>query len=363
MLKITSREMIKKYYDTDYLSQSELKQLAKGLDPFLAWKNKQEEDDKEEKDYLKIGKGVDTVLTGNDGDFEEEFYVMNINHGLSETEIKMINFVYNLFDDEARITNLEEGIGFLKDAAVEVDWFKGNPGENRLKTLAKKAQSYYEVLFASVGKSIITPDQKELIEKVADSLITHPKTQKYFNRVELNTNENVDVYYQMVVMHKYKGITVKALIDIVIVVRDDEGNIEKIIPIDIKTMSGYTIDFPISARKYRYDIQASWYTWVLSLAFDEKDRDKIQPFEFIVESTTNPGNPLVYKTNMEFLNHGSYGREENKAENGAITSYKTVGFLELLNDYLHYADNGWKEDRRLQEHPINLGWYGIEKSI
>ena len=72
-------------------------------------------------------------------------------------------------------------------------------------------------------------------------------------------------------------------------------------------MGDQTIYFPKSLRQRRYDIQAAFYTEALK-SKKEYETYKILPFKFIVESTTNPGNPLVFTCNQELLEIGKSGR-------------------------------------------------------
>ena len=111
-----------------------------------------------------------------------------------------------------------------------------------------------------------------------------------------------------------KGVEALTL-DLVIVAKDDDGNILYVEPIDLKTMAGDTLKFISSLKSWRYDIQAAWYTEALESPsstfrniYNQDITGKIKLFKFIVESSTDQGQPLVYEITPEVLHIGKYGR-------------------------------------------------------
>jgi hypothetical protein len=70
---------------------------------------------------------------------------------------------------------------------------------------------------------------------------------------------------------------------------------------DLKTTSDLASDFPYTAKKYGYDIQAAWYQYLVENHLDGKPRD----FYFIVVEKSPPYGVLIYKAGDEFLQKGA----------------------------------------------------------
>ena len=69
MLYIASRKQIEEYRQSDALGQSQLKKLLVSMDEFL------KEDVDKQSPAMIIGSAVDTILTGNEEDFDNLFHV------------------------------------------------------------------------------------------------------------------------------------------------------------------------------------------------------------------------------------------------------------------------------------------------
>ena len=102
----------------------------------------------------------------------------------------------------------------------------------------------------------------------------------------------------------------------------------------------------------------------------EYETYKILPFKFIVESTTNPGNPLVFTCNQELLEIGKSGRNAyNLCDKAYVSDEYTVymkfdkikGFHQLIEDYKWYMENGFSVNREIAQSQgeFYLSWNGI----
>jgi hypothetical protein len=147
-------------------------------------------------------------------------------------------------------------------------------------------------------------------------------------------------------------------------------------------MAGNTYNFIHSIKQRRYDIQAAWYMLALRDYFAlENDSASLFPFRFVVESTTRQGKPLHYECNYELLNIGRYGRpavkmtdvaglfaegafDNETSASSIIMSKEILGFDQLIDIYIYHNENGWFEEREIQEAgeaAIIIGWEGIVK--
>lgn len=365
---ITPQQKIDEYYASDRLSQSVLKELQYGLDKFLATQKKREEDTGE-KSYFIIGGAVDTILTGEEGIFEQKYYVSELENKPSDMEMNIISFVFDrIFNN---ITDNPEEIDFLSEYAeliqLAVDFYGWQPKwklETRINKIIDVGSDYFEDLKNSAGKCVISGGQKEIIDNIVTSLKENERTSKYFNREFLTSSTEVDIYYQLPLYFMKEDIECKALLDFLIVIKND-GIVVALEPFDIKTMSGYTIEFPNSVRTRRYDIQASWYndallneTTIFPEGFPDFNRSSVimKPFTFIVESSTNPGKPLLFRSNEELLNIGRYGKFNEQTGKQIVK-----GYFKLLEDYKYYSETEWKEEKVVTDNNgvLNLGWDGI----
>ena len=269
---IASQEEIDDYFERPEVNQSSLKDLAGGLDGFLASlakKRKNKEENKPTPDYFLIGGAVDTILTGEEGEFEKQYYVSTLEKKPSEVEIQIIESVFHelVAADMINQVEYEDSHDAILAAANEVGWQMRWKTETRVAKLIEAGRDYFEDLKHSLGMKILTSEMKNKIDSIVHSLKTNPKTKKYFDKELQAQQEFMDFYYQLPIYFSYKGIECKALMDLVVVHKDQDGNIIKIEPIDLKTMSGNTLQFVGKIRQHRYDIQAAWYTKGFNGAF------------------------------------------------------------------------------------------------
>lgn len=383
MALIVSKQVkIDEYFASERLSQSTLKKLLEGFAKFVA--SQQKEDDGKENQSFIIGSAVDCILTGEEGEFEKQYYVSQLETKPSETEMEIIKLTLEkniefekIFEKDLKeLPSLEESSKLI-EAIKELNWYKGNPGEKRIAGLVERGNQYYQDLINSLGKIVITTEDNFKISTIVQNLRTHFRTKEYFDRDLYVENPNVDIYYQLPIYFEIDGVECKSLLDMLIVFRNPETyKIESVQPVDLKTMQGDTMNFIWSVKKWRYDIQAAFYTEAIRnfiyYTLGVEHNYVLHPFKFVVESTSTPGNPLVYTMSEELMNIGKFGRNaivvEDVFGNMASNIYKgsTIikeirGFKSLLEEYKYYSENEWKEDRRITEGSgvLKLDWDGI----
>ena len=370
-LIITPQVEIDKYFASPALSQSNLKELGYGLDRYLASIKKREETDDSVKNHFLFGGAVDCILTGEDGVFDATYYTSNLLKKPSDAEVAIIDTVFNMVlgvvtSDVKEIDTLEVYRGFLDTAVKQHDWYKGEPGEKRMAGLIERGSEYFEDLKSAFGKKILTTTQKQLIDSVVHSFRTNPRTSKYFDKESLKEDVVIDIYYQFPIYFELKGVKCKALLDMLLVFKNKDGIIIAIQPFDIKTKQGYTMDFPSSAKSYRYDFQAAWYsdallnpTAIFPNTINLPEEFELKPFTFIVESSTEPGKPLVFKTNESFIDAG-----RNGVVNPVTGKIAVKGYHALLDEYVYYSKTEWKEEKIVTDNNgvLELGWDGITEN-
>ena len=356
---VTSQDKIDEYFESECVNQSLLKNLGNGYDGFmasLAKKRKDIDDNKPTPEYFLIGGAVDMILTGEPDEFENEYYVSTLEKKPSEVEISIISSVFHELNDNNLLNSVawEDCFDAILAAADEFEWQKRWKADTRVQKLILAGAEYFEDLKDSVGMKILTSTQKNTIDGIVMSLTSNPKTKKYFDRTLQAQQNNMDFYYQLPIYFMYEGVECKALMDLVVVHKDGNGNIIKVEPIDLKTMSGGTLQFVGKMRQHRYDIQAAWYTQALLTHFSVT-QDKIEPFKFIVESTTMVGKPLVFVITAETLHHGMFGSQAgtfvDMQDNRKLFYPEVKGFKQLMQDFLYYEEQGWKQDKIVDDNP------------
>lgn len=419
-LIITSEQEIKEYYASTDLSQSELKKLLKGIREFT-----KERESIDDKPHIIIGKAVDMILTGPKGEYEESFYVSKLEKKPTESVEKVVNFVYTnllaeydeyvaanmeviqpqvadngdfvvvnndeIFDEDnepaSTIMTFAEYVGELNDheglilqGCNEIAYYTNRGAESRIKGILEPGAEYFKDLSNSFGKQVIDSSTDNTIQAIVMSLRTNPRTSKYFDREAISRlGDNVTVIYQMPIYFEYKGVACKALLDILVVVRDETGKVIHLEPVDLKTMNGDTITFPNNAISFRYDIQGAWYRLAISKYYGfDLESEVIAPFKFIVESSTIQGKPLMYEVSNELAKIGKEGRkplclvETNAPSFEVKTTFikpAIKGYDELIDLYLFHEENGWDLDKEIIEadnagkSSLLFNWEGIVSQV
>jgi len=354
--------LVNEYFESPAINQSALKKLLEGLDNYKIFKSKPESNlYYEEEGHLVIGSGVDCLLTQGKEEFDMQYHISNSAKKPSELVMSIIKRVFDEVSSSMDIETLanfqlsefQESIYNSCEAHV---YFMNRRKDNweedkRYEGIVKDGEGYWTELIQSFGKQILSFDEYEIISMIAESLTNNPITYRYFNS---------GMKMQYPIYFTYKGVQCKVLLDLVGI--DDEQKI--IQPVDIKTMSGSTLQFLSSLKMRRYDIQAAFYTLALQIAFPGY---KILPFKFIVETTSKNGigNPLVYTCSQELLDIGRYGRSKlyyyvrpdddllHKGYNIPIIK-EIPGFEKAIELYKWYEENGWETDKKIIESKGNL---------
>jgi hypothetical protein len=347
---------LESYYENPAISQSKLKLLLSNPKLF----NTVEEPEMyfEEKKHFTIGSAVDCLLTQPQIEFDSKYHISNLQNKPSDTVKSIVNQVFDKV-----IEQQYEAIGpittysdIILQCCEEHQYQSGWKEQTKINKICE-AWEYWEDLKQALGKQVLSQEENDLISQIVMSIRTSEATSKYFEK-----NRHIEVIFQMAIAFEYKGIVCKALLDMVIINHQNKT----IQPIDIKTMGDYTINFPKSLRQRRYDIQAAFYVEALK-SKEVYTIYEILPFKFIVESTIDPGTPLVFTCTKSLLDLGKYGRNGFliEGEKSVIQNYIVIpeikGFHQLIEDYEWYLENGFEKSRKIVESKseFQIDWEGI----
>jgi hypothetical protein len=379
---ITKQEAIQQYFDADECNQSTLKLLFKNYKAVLESRGEIVEEG--EKAHFIIGSAVDCILTGEDEEFKKQYYVSPLEKKPSPVEMQMIDAVFEdvIADDESPVGPLSNYRGSILRVSLEFNWQPRYKDETKIDKIIEVGSDYFEDIKKAHGKQILSQEQYNVITEVTMSLISNSKTSKYFDRENQGRNTSVDFYYQLPLYFVHKSVNCKALIDLVVVVKSENGAPVTVQGFDLKTMYGDTVDFLTAVKARRYDIQAAWYSLALEYWVTDDERFsenvEIKPFSFIVESTSDIGNPLVFRLTKSLLDIGRHGRQPLKLLDtnffddqhhvdepikDIIIAREIRGFESLMDEYIWYENTNWAQHKDIVENEKNgvleINWNSI----
>lgn len=294
---------------------------------------------KVEGDGVTFGDVLDILLTQGQEEFDRQYIVATIERPVGQMG-EFVDILYQEFQDD---------IDEAGEIAYEKVGFKRDSWEKVQKRFEKEGKDYFHFLLESTGKKVIDPETLMKVHKAIDTLKNHEFTWSYFSE-KVDPIKNVEELYQLPIEFDLKGYKCKSLLDKVII-----DHINKTIqPLDIKTMSDYVSTFSISFQKWKYYLQAAFYTEGLKQKYPDYE---IKPFKFIVISSQQLDKPLVYTCTDHDLLVGKLGGINT------FTNRKVKGFEQLIDDYIwHLSNDLWEYPREVYEKngEIELGVYRYE---
>jgi hypothetical protein len=309
------------YYKINAVSQSALTNLSYGPRYYKNNLDKEQEDT----EAMTIGSLVDCLLTEKDK-FHEKYYISKF----SKPSGQMGEFCDALFyfehinkdHDELPESKAYHKVGIKRDSLEKI-----------IERFQVEGKNYYDELVKGIEFKVITPEQFDIAEKVVNSLLTNEFTSKEFEGEEVLTQ--LEILWDYISPVDDEVIKCKSRLDLVVI-----NHTEQIIyPKDIKVKMDNVGDFYSSYLRFRYDLQAAFYTDALEWFIIQNDlldkktgrKYKIAPFRFIVESAKYPGTPLIFQVSKNDLNVGRYG--------GTLKGRRYKGYVELIEELKYYEKN------------------------
>lgn len=239
---------------------------------------------------LTFGSAVDTLLTGNENEFNERFAVVEMPE-ISDSLVQIAKTLYGMYGSSYN-TISEFPKEILSEVGEECGFWKGAKYNDRRANEIIKGCSEYYLILKSVGeKTVLSTKEYEDALACADALKTSENTSDFFTENPFDTDKKN--YYQLKFKGEYEGIPLRCMMD---VVRVDYKN-KIITPIDLKTSYNFEWHFHHSFVKWFYNIQASLYFEILrqNVERDPYFKDfKIENYKFVVISNQSR-KPLVWE--------------------------------------------------------------------
>jgi hypothetical protein len=317
------------YYKVNAVNQSSLGNLA--YSPRYYKNSIDNPEDLSDREHFKFGSLVDCLITAPE-EMDSRFAVSEVIRPVGQLG-DFIDQVHSIYSQIETPTQLDadatrllcyKRVGFKRDSLEKV-----------IERVKLEASEYVEFLNKSVGKTVVTHEEYKQALEVAESLKASPFTGQY---LDSTYGEGI---YQMPIYFKYDGVECKALLDRVIF--DHKNGI--VYPVDVKTTSQGVLNFPKSFIKWRYYLQAAFYTEAIrDYLIKEKLGDyTIEKFRFLVAERSLVTPPIVFVVTTTDLLAGTYG---GKLTDGT----KVKGFAELIADLKwHIMCDLWDYPREIYE--------------
>lgn len=206
------------------------------------------------------------------------------------------------------------------------NYYNNWKAETKLKNVKKDGEIYCMLLSSSEDKTILSTSQHQTVLNMKSALLASDFTRDDFVEPSFGTER----YTQFVIIWEYNGLKCKSKLDDLVI---DHKN-KMLRPKDLKSTGACVREFPKSFYKWKYYIQAAFYTkaleyWAKSNSLGDYT---IAPFEFIVVGKRCDHQPLKFSVTENDLKVGEFG---------GITKWGTEikGFSQLLEQYKWHKEN------------------------
>jgi hypothetical protein len=245
--------------------------------------------DRVETASLTFGSAVDSIITGGMKEFEERFLVCDL-PDIPDSIIALVKSLYNLYGTTYNSLYDMPDKDIIEITEVNKYQLNWKP-ETRAKVIKDKGQEYYNMLFISEGKTILS---KELYQEVINTVtaLKESSSTKFYFTQDNPFEPHIERLYQLKFKGVFDNVPYKIMADLIIVNHEEKW----IQPIDLKTSSHTEWDFYKSFISYNYDIQARLYWAVIKQNIENNDYFKdftLLDYKFIVVNK-NTLTPLVW---------------------------------------------------------------------
>lgn len=330
------------YYNSYGVSQSELKKYLKHPRQLFLASQKEEEDDlyAQEDSALTKGSIVDLLITNPDAQqIIDDNYIATENINLSETIKDIIRDLYRIYNpNNSNLENFRLEIWEIcNDRQYYMNRMKVDPVQDkRVDDIIynESAKAYLNYLISSKGKIIISKEMLEKAHVISTSIMTNSTYLKLIEDCEIWFQQPMFDDYSVMYANEFNTIRLKGLFDVFAV----NHNKKEVTVIDFKVLIGMHERFIQSAYKFRYDIQGSFYSTLVSnnrnsLLLGAEKRDIVGytiNFYNVVGSFADPTHVEAYYYPDMVLYYAKVGKP----------SKNMLGWDQLLYRKLFYENNG-----------------------
>ena len=269
---------------------------------------------------LTFGSAVDTLLTGSEEEFNEQFFVAQLDNPLSDTLIIITKKLFDTWKDEH--TNIKDiSDDKLIETISDISWNNHWQDKTRAKKIKEDCAAYYKLLYLSEGKTILNTYIYQDVINTVDRLRSADSTRFYFEQDNI-FDDNIERLYQLKFKATFNNVDYRCMSDLLVVIHDKK----LVVPVDLKTSYKPEWDFYKSFVEWRYDIQGRLYWRIIRYNMDQdpyfKDfkladyrfivanRKTLTPLVWLFEGTQTIGE-IVTKDNVILRDPFTIGEELN----------------------------------------------------
>lgn len=285
--------------------------------------------EKPESTALTYGSAVDTYVFDGEEEFKKKFTVNTGESPSWKVEQIMQDIMKTITIKEGELKgNLNDYDKLIITTALAHEYGKGWKPDTVLRKIKEEGgNDLFEFTRDNQGKQILSSDQYENVLNSANTLFTHD-----FSRQWITADEDEEIIYQFPIIWEVNEKPCKSLFDIIKI--DHKNKI--IYPVDLKTTGDHVLNFPTNFIKWKYYLQASFYSD--ALAYFIKNNEKlsdytIDKFRFLIISSNDARKPLVYETTERDLYVGKHGGTL-KYNNREIK-----GYLQIIDNMVWHLNN------------------------
>lgn len=167
--------------------------------------------DKIETPSLTFGSMVDTLITGSEEEFREQFIMID-DFGLSDTLKEIAGLLYSRYKEErTRFDDIPNLV--IADVGKECNYYAGDRyAETRVKKIRENCKPYYNMLALAEGKKIVTPQEVEDARRCVNALKTCERTAFYFADNDPFVTD-IQRFYQLKFKQTLEGIDLRCMAD------------------------------------------------------------------------------------------------------------------------------------------------------
>jgi hypothetical protein len=234
--------------------------------------------DKIESPSLVFGSAVDTLITGSEEDFNNQFMVAELTTPPSDTLVIIVKRLFETFKEKynSLVSIPDED---LLNVIEDIQWNNHWLPKTRAKKIKEDCAGYYGLLYLAGDRTIISSTTYSDIINTVDRLKSADSTRFFFEPD--NAFGSTERLYQLKFKATFNDVEYRCMVDELIV--DHERKL--IIPVDLKTSSKYEWDFHKSFLDWHYFTQARLYWRIIKANLDKDPYFKdftLVDYKFIV---------------------------------------------------------------------------------
>lgn len=195
---------------------------------------------------LVFGSCVDTLITGSEEEFDQQFMVAQLDNPPSDTLITITNKLFETWrEGYTNINDIPDDV--ILATIQDIPWNNHWLPKTRAKKIKEDCAAYYKLLYLSEGKTIISSYVYQDVLNTVDRLRAADSTRFYFEKDNI-FDDNIERLYQLKFKATFDGVDYRCMADLIIVLHDKK----LVVPIDLKTSYKPEWDFYKSFLEWRY---------------------------------------------------------------------------------------------------------------